>query len=56
MIACQSADARPKKRYVSERAARRDLARSPKWRRRRDQWPVPFHCPDCHGFHLAHAS
>jgi hypothetical protein len=49
-IHCLSADGRPKKRYVSEAAAKRDLLRSHRWRRRATL-PVPYRCP-CGYFHL----
>ena len=48
---CVNADLRPKKRYVSERAARRDLAHSQKWLRRHE-WPIAYLCCECHGWHL----
>jgi len=43
----------PKKRYSSEQAARRDLARKHRWRSRR--FPRTYHCPGCGGFHLTAA-
>ena len=41
---------RPKERFVSERAARRAVARKRRFRSR--DWPVTYKCPDCKGVHL----
>lgn len=49
---CVSSLGAPKKPYPSAAAARRDIAHSHRWRRRSD-WPVPYHCPECHAYHLA---
>jgi hypothetical protein len=50
---CVNAEGRVKKRYPSEEAAHRDLAHSPKWRRR-STWPAIYRCPACRAWHLAH--
>ena len=50
---CVNAEGHKKATYASEEAARRALKHSPRWRRR-GTWPVPYLCPECRGFHLAH--
>jgi hypothetical protein len=48
---CLDARGQPKKRYVSEHAAKADLAHSRKWQRRAN-WPVLYRCAACKGLHL----
>lgn len=52
-VSCLNAAGLQKKRYPSAEAAKRDLARSHRWRRRAT-WPVAYFCEDCRGYHLAH--
>ena len=41
----------PKERFASERQARRRAKNNRKWRKGH-HLPVPYFCPDCHGYHL----
>lgn len=39
-----------KERFASEKAARRAMKRKRKWKKA--DWPHPYLCEDCHGWHL----
>lgn len=40
-----------KQRFASEQQARRKAKSNRKWRKGH-ALPVPYHCPDCNGYHL----